>query len=122
MVGVFPKPCFGDWPIDYRLGIDLGALYCSGGAMNLREGNGRVPVPDSDGYRLVPMPDRETFNTLLPHRSAETLDKIWSIVNMRLSGKRLREVASAHQISGERVRQIEANFQRRLSTHLSKLS
>ena len=104
------------------MGIDLGALHFSGGAVNLREGNGRVPVPDSEGYRLVPMPDRETFDALLPHRSAETLDKIWSIVNMRLAGKRLREIASAHQISAERVRQIEAHFQRRLSTHLSKPS
>jgi len=90
--------------------------------MNLKQGNGRVPIRDDDGYKLVPMPDREEFNAMLTKRTKEVRDRIWSIVNMRLSGQTLVSVAKEHGVSTERIRQIEANFQRRLSTHLSKLS
>lgn len=90
--------------------------------MNLKQGGGRVPIRDDDGYRLVPMPDREAFNAMLPRRTQEVLDRMWSIINMRLSGKGLAVIAKEHGVSAERVRQIEAHFQRRLGQHLSKLS
>jgi DNA-directed RNA polymerase sigma subunit (sigma70/sigma32) len=90
--------------------------------MNLKQGGGRVPIRDDDGYRLVPMPDREAFDAMLPRRTQEVLDRIWSIINMRLSGKTLATVAKEHGITAERVRQIEAHFQRKLASHLSTLS
>ena len=88
--------------------------------MNLKQGNGRVPVRDNDGYKLVPMPDRETFNAMLPRRTQEVRDRMWSIINMRLSGQTLAAVAKGHGVSTERIRQIEAHFQRKLSEHLLK--
>jgi DNA-directed RNA polymerase sigma subunit (sigma70/sigma32) len=90
--------------------------------MNLKQGGGRVPIRDDDGYRLVAMPDREAFDAMLPRRTQEILDRMWSIINMRLSGQTLAAVAKEHGVSIERVRQIEAHFQRKLASHLSTLS
>jgi len=47
---------------------------------------------------------------------------MWSIINMRLSGQTLAAVAKEHGVSIERVRQIEAHFQRKLASHLLTLS
>lgn len=90
--------------------------------MNLKQGGGRVPIRDNDGYRLVPMPDREVFDAMLPRQTQEMRDRMWSIINMRLSGQTLSAVSKEHGVSIERIRQIEYYFQRKLDSHLSTLS
>jgi hypothetical protein len=110
-------------PVGWIMGRVVGGNDLFRGlAMNLKQGGGRVPIRDDDGYRLVAMPDREAFDAMLPRRTQEILDRMWSIINMRLSGQTLAAVAKEHGVSIERVRQIEAHFQRKLASHLSTLS
>lgn len=92
--------------------------------MNLREGGGRVPIPGrgETPWLLVPMPDREAFDALYPRHTPDQRDRLHSIMIMRLGGAMLEECGRAHGITRERVRQIEAKFQRLLAGHISKLS
>jgi hypothetical protein len=104
--------------------------------INLKEGKGKVPIWNSTQheatpYLLVDFPTREEFDTLYSkHRSQELKDKYWAILNARSQGKTLVGSGNPFGLTRERVRQIEARFQRlmgkryttQLEANLSMLS
>ena len=93
--------------------------------MNLRQGGGRVPVRKDWGdlpWVLVPFPDREKFDELYRTSTPEQRDRTGEMMRERCAGKTLQEVATAHGVTRERVRQIEAKFQRRMRVYLPTLS
>jgi hypothetical protein len=86
--------------------------------MNLREGGGRVPIKNSTQheatpYLLVEFPTRAEFDVLYSkHNSVDLKDKYWEILTYRSQGHTLRECGNLFGLTRERVRQIEARFQR----------
>ena len=103
--------------------------------MNLRQGKGKVPVLFSTQhearYVLLDFPTWEEFQVLyLKHRSDELRGKYWNVLRARVHGKTLADAGKGYGITRERVRQIEARFQRlvrdnyttQLEANLSKLS
>jgi len=103
--------------------------------ISLKEGRGKVPIRNSTEheatpYLLVNFPSRKTFDQMYSkHKSQELRDKYWTILNHRAQGKTLEESGKPFGITRERVRQIEARFQRlvgerfstQLEANLSKL-
>jgi hypothetical protein len=92
--------------------------------MNLREHNGRVPLrtnnPDSP-IRLVDFPTKAVFKSLFGNRvTAEHLERAYLIMQGRLTGSTLRQLASTTGISVERIRQIEAKFLRALAKYYAR--
>lgn len=88
--------------------------------MNLRLTGGKIPINtgnDRHPIMLVDLPDRGLFDSLFRYLRPDGKDKYWDILNERLSGKTLTEVASSRGVTKERVRQIEARILRVLSTH-----
>ena len=83
----------------------------TGGKIPIQTGNDRHPI------MLVDLPDRGLFDSLFRYLRPDGKDKYWDILNERLSGKTLTEVASARGVTKERVRQIEAKILRVLSIH-----
>ena len=86
--------------------------------MNLREGGGKVPIRNSTQneatpYLLVDFPTRTEFDVLYSkHKSVALKDQYWQILNHRSQGHTLAESGQPFGITRERVRQIEARFQR----------
>jgi len=86
--------------------------------VSLKEGRGKVPIRNSTQheatpYLLVDFPTREEFDALYSkHKSQELKDRYWSILNLRAQGKTLVESGNPFGLTRERVRQIEARFQR----------
>ena len=86
--------------------------------MNLREGGGRVPIRNSTQneatpYLLVDFPTRTEFDVLYSkHKSVALKDQYWQILNHRSQGHTLAESGRPFGLTRERVRQIEARFQR----------
>ena len=86
--------------------------------MNLKEGKGRVPIrnrttSDHTPWLLVDFPKRKLFNEIYSkHKSQEVKDRYLKILISRAKGKTLAESGSPFGITRERVRQIEARFQR----------
>jgi hypothetical protein len=92
--------------------------------MNLREHNGRVPLrtndPDSP-IRLVDFPSKEVFTALFGNRvTAAHLERAYLLMQGRLGGMTLRQLANNTGISVERIRQIEAKFLRALTKHYAR--
>ena len=83
----------------------------TGGKIPIQTGNDRHPI------MLVDLPDRGLFDSLFKYLRPEGKERYWNILNERLSGKTLTEVASARGVTKERVRQIEAKILRVLSIH-----
>jgi hypothetical protein len=84
--------------------------------MQLKQGNGRVPIrsnnPDMP-YIMVPFPNRGEFDALWGKRvSRDSKDRYWSVLNKRAEGATLIESGRRFGISRERARQIEAKFLR----------
>jgi len=88
--------------------------------MNLKEGRGRVPIRnttqhEATPYLLVDFPTRAEFDTLYyRHKSTDLKDRYWQMLNHRSQGYTLAECGNLFGISRERVRQIEARFQRKV--------
>jgi hypothetical protein len=86
--------------------------------MNLREGGGRVPIKNSTQneatpYLLVDFPTRAEFDVMYSkHSSVDLKDKYWEILTYRSQGHTLAESGQLFGLTRERVRQIEARFQR----------
>jgi len=86
--------------------------------MNLKEGRGKVPIKnttqhEATPYLLVDFPTREEFDALYTkHKSQELKDRYWVILNLRAQGKTLMDSGSQFGLTRERIRQIEARFQR----------
>ena len=84
--------------------------------MNLKQGNGKVPIRNNTGdspYILVDFPTKEVFLSLYNSRTTpEFGEKYWNILNHRIAGATLLECAKNNAVSRERVRQIEAKFMR----------
>jgi hypothetical protein len=103
---------------------------------NLKEGRGKVPIRnttqhEATPYLLVDFPTREEFDAMYSkHRSQELKDKYWAILKARSQGKTLVDSGNPFGLTRERVRQIEARFQRlmgkryttQLEANLSMLS
>jgi hypothetical protein len=93
--------------------------------MNLREGGGRVPIKNSTQheatpYLLVDFPTRSEFDVLYSkHKSALLKDRYWGILTYRSQGHSLRECGNLFGLTRERVRQIEARFQRLVGNSFS---
>ena len=91
--------------------------------MNLREGGGRVPIRnttqnEATPYLLVDFPTRAEFNALYAkHKSYALKDQYWQILSHRSQGHTLAESGQPFGITRERVRQIEARFQRLVGEH-----
>lgn len=86
--------------------------------ISLREGKGKVPIWNSTQheatpYLLVDFPTREEFDRLYSkHKSQELRDKYWQILRLRSEGHTLNHVGQLFGLTRERIRQIEARFQR----------
>ena len=86
--------------------------------ISLREGKGKVPIWNSTQheatpYLLVDFPTRAEFDRLYSkHKSQELRDKYWDILKLRSEGNTLAECGRLFGLTRERVRQIEARFQR----------
>ena len=88
--------------------------------MNLRLTNGRIPiyVGGNQPIILVDPPDRELFDRLFYKSRPEIRRGIyWDVLQARLGGKTLQEVATGLGVTRERVRQIEGKILRKLSDH-----
>lgn len=82
--------------------------------MNLRQGNGKVPI-EAGGetpWRLVDWPTRETFDAMWGKSPPELVERYWDILKARSGGSTLTQAGGPFGITRERVRQIEARFQR----------
>jgi hypothetical protein len=90
--------------------------------MNLKQGNGLVPIRISGStspYLLVEFPDKGTFRSLYRASITDaTVEKYWVILKARAGGATLQEAGFFYGLSKERVRQIEAKFLRGLAKHL----
>jgi DNA-binding CsgD family transcriptional regulator len=88
--------------------------------MNLKEGRGRVPIRNTSQheatpYLLVNFPSRNEFDVLYAkHKSTDLKDRYWQMLTYRSQGHSLAECGNLFGISRERVRQIEARFQRKV--------
>ena len=89
--------------------------------MNLKDGRGRVPIRNSTKneatpYLLVSFPTREEFDVLYSrHKSTDLKDRYWQMLNHRSQGYTLAECGKLFGITRERMRQIEARFQRKVA-------
>lgn len=104
--------------------------------ISLRDAGGKVPIRNSTQheatpYLLVDFPTRAEFDQLYAkHKSQDLKNKYWSILCYRAEGWTLERVGKKWGITRERVRQIEARFQRlvgeryttQLEANLSMLS
>jgi hypothetical protein len=89
--------------------------------MNLRLSGGKIPIQtgsDRHPIMLVEPPDRGLFDSLF-HRSVteKQKDAYWMVMQSRLAGMTLKDVAILLGITRERVRQMEAKIVRQLSSH-----
>ena len=88
--------------------------------INLKEGRGKVPIRNSTQheatpYLLVDFPTREEFETMYArHKDQALKDRYWDILQHRSQGKTLEQSGKPFGITRERVRQIEAKFQRKV--------
>lgn len=86
--------------------------------MNLKDGDGRVPIRNSTQheatpYLLVDFPLGKDFDALYPRiKLRSVIEKYWIILSDRSAGKTLAESGKKFGLTRERVRQIEAKFQR----------
>jgi hypothetical protein len=93
--------------------------------MNLKDGRGRVPIKNSTKheatpYLLVSFPTREEFDILYSRqKSTDLKDRYWQMLNHRSQGYTLAECGKLFGITRERVRQIEARFQRLVGNSFS---
>ena len=93
--------------------------------MNLKDGRGRVPIRNSTQheatpYLLVSFPTREEFDLLYyRHKSTDLKDRYWQMLNHRSQGYTLAECGKLFGLTRERVRQIEARFQRLVGNSFS---
>lgn len=95
--------------------------------MNLRQGNGYVPIRNFNTasnapYLLVEFPNPVVFKSL--YRASitdDTLEKYHTILQSRLAGATLDEAGRPYGLSRERVRQIEAKFIRSLARRYEHL-
>ena len=81
--------------------------------MNLKEGNGRVPirVGGETPWLLVPFPTREEFDALYtPLVIRQSGNKYWEILSARSRGYTLEAAGAPFNVTRERVRQIETEF------------
>lgn len=88
--------------------------------MNLRQAGGKVPimVGGETPWLLIEWPTREVFDTLWGKRTpTENVGKYWEILNQRKDGGTLAEVGGRFKLTRERVRTIEARFQRLMREH-----
>ena len=86
--------------------------------MNLKEGNGRVPirVGGETPWLLVPFPTREEFDALYtPLVIRQSGNKYWEILSARSRGYTLEAAGAPFNVTRERVRQIEFKFQHLMS-------
>ena len=92
--------------------------------MNLRAHNGRVPLPTTNPdspIRLVDFPSKKVFNEVFGNRvTAAHLERAYLIMQGRVGGSTLRQLASTTGVSVERIRQIEAKFLRALARHYAR--
>jgi hypothetical protein len=82
--------------------------------MNLRQGNGQVPIHTggTHPYKLVPFPSRGDFDALYTNLGQASRDKYYAILKARAAGAMLNEAGKPFGITKERVRQIESKFLR----------
>ena len=88
--------------------------------MNLRTGGGRVPiwVGGETPWLLIEWPTREVFDGLWSKRTpVENIGKYWEMLCQRKDGGTLSEVGGKFNVTRERIRAIEARFQRLMKEH-----
>jgi hypothetical protein len=86
--------------------------------ISLRTGGGKVPIlnttqHEATPYLMVDFPTQKEFYDLYAkHKCHELKYKYWTILKRRAEGMTLKESGRPFGITRERVRQIEARFQR----------
>ena len=81
--------------------------------MNLRLGNGKVPIYTEGGYVFIDFPSMDDFCQLYNnYTKVELREKYWHIMSERAKGKTLKDCGSLYGLSKQRVREIEAKFMR----------
>jgi hypothetical protein len=86
--------------------------------MNLRDGRGKVPIRNTTQHEATPYlwvdfpTQKEFYDLYAKHNSHELKYKYWTILKRRAEGMTLQESGKPYGITRERVRQIEARFQR----------
>jgi len=95
--------------------------------MNLKQGNGYVPIRNFNTasnapYLLVEFPNPVIFKSLYRASiTAETLEKYHAILQKRMAGATLDEAGKPYGLTRERIRQIEAKFIRSLEKRYAHL-
>lgn len=92
--------------------------------MNLKLAEGKVPIRSKGEtlYLLVDFPSKEDFYRLYAkHKSKDLKDKYWTILNSRAQGLTLADAGKPFGLTRERVRQIEARFQRLVGEDFHKV-
>ena len=89
--------------------------------MNLRLYGGRVPIATGHAelpLQLVAFPSRDDFAALYGKRvKGENVERYFQMMTARAGGASLATIARDHNVTRERVRQIEAHFLRRMRQH-----
>jgi len=82
--------------------------------VNLKQGEGRVPIKvgGETPWLLIDWPTKEQFWGLWGKTPEVCIDQYWTILKARSEGFSLQKAATPFKLSRERVRQIEARFQR----------
>jgi hypothetical protein len=82
--------------------------------LNLKQGEGRIPinVGGETPWLLIDWPSKETFWGLWGKTPEECIGQYWTILQARSGGFSLQESGMPFSLSRERVRQIEARFQK----------
>lgn len=89
--------------------------------MNIKDGNGKVPIRSGGEtpWLLVDWPTRQEFDLLYKNCSPENVDRKWLMLLARSRGSTLSAIGGTFNITKERVRQVEAKFQRLMQQSLT---
>ena len=94
--------------------------------MNLSQAKGKVPIKTEGEtpWLLIDWPTREQFNALYSRKvTGKNLERYWEILTARSQGSTLQAAGAPFQVTRERVRQLEVQFQRRMQQwHFSKIA
>jgi len=87
--------------------------------MNLKDGAGKVPIwtGGETPWLLVDWPTIETFREMWKRTPPDLVERYWRILCSRRDGAKLSEAGAVFGLTKERVRQIEARFQRSMREH-----
>lgn len=92
--------------------------------MNLKEGKGKIPIrtEGETPWLLIDWITREQFDEMYSFHSPERREILWLMLTIRGRGATLSEAGRIGRVTRERMRQIEAKFQRRVGLRWKELN